>query len=206
MVQLDHTSIACPLILQSAECNRTESHLLRLPAEIRAKVFEYVYEDAKVTITSWTTKVNKVEAPKIWVALPRVCRQTYFKTAILPYKVTKFCFKDAEDVRRWADKRLKVQRESIAMVSLDYSWVKYVHTFWRYWDYATQRLPGLQKLYVIIPRSSFEPLGIQTIEKEIAEYLMKWRDLKAGEILDPWTMCESLKAKFNISFVLYAMA
>ncbi|KAI0583368.1 hypothetical protein Alg130_05707 [Pyrenophora tritici-repentis] len=60
--------------------NQTNSPLLRLPSELRNRIFDYVYTDAAM------------KPDKNAMALPLTCRQLNHETAILPYKYCVFSF------------------------------------------------------------------------------------------------------------------
>jgi len=88
------------LIAASFNCNQHESPLLRLPPELRNKIYEYALSGYELRFVDWapepvsitrrsTSKgfiyhVDDVNTP---FALPKVSRQLRAETSILPYKL-----------------------------------------------------------------------------------------------------------------------
>lgn len=109
----------------SMDRNARASPLLRLPAELRNRVYEYVLYKG----TYWfnreraTTSKRPIEiVPRIAnrLSLLRVCRQTYAETALLPFSLNTFCVR-ARTVHDCLPILLKpVQRHAITKLRLPF--------------------------------------------------------------------------------------
>lgn len=115
------------LMVDRSERNAAESPLLRLPAEIREKVWKCATSGVCVNATrrkeifpTWADgSSEKVVRNASAFHLPRVCRQIYAETAVLPYASSTFIV-DASDARciAWANGSCPVYQDAITTVCI----------------------------------------------------------------------------------------
>lgn len=100
----------------SARLNEIESPLLRLPAEIRNKVYAYVLSGEKSVL--YTSRgVSKQWA--MCLAVTSVCRQMHFEAHLLPFKLNRFCFNSREHYRDFVTKTSSKQRSVVTSIKID---------------------------------------------------------------------------------------
>ncbi|EUC47672.1 hypothetical protein COCMIDRAFT_77468, partial [Bipolaris oryzae ATCC 44560] len=104
------------------EANR-QSHLLRLPAEVRNMIWEFalggrVYEAE--FIGGYYYRMHSQEAPSK-VPLLRVCRQIYAEAANIPIQQTTFSIPRPDRIRRCFDPFKTCQRRHIASLRFEIS-------------------------------------------------------------------------------------
>ncbi|KAF2013418.1 hypothetical protein BU24DRAFT_464201 [Aaosphaeria arxii CBS 175.79] len=133
-------SIKSPRFQISRE-NSLGSPLLRLPAEIRCKIYEYALGGYDISIvrriastsgnaTDFLSFYDGVEIPrgsrsieKPNIGLLRVSRQIYVETALLPYVYNTFCFDLAlgnSTFTPWMKARRPAQRRAVHCIRLHY--------------------------------------------------------------------------------------
>lgn len=111
-------------MLSSTESN-SESPLLRLPAEIRNCIWEYVLGGnvRDVTIfkrdskryTEWLIAMSSASFPEHSHALLSTCRQIYAETALLTFSTNEFRFR-SKTTFKWTRDLSKVQKDLIHTV------------------------------------------------------------------------------------------
>lgn len=96
-----------------AQRNLKKSPLLRLPPEVRHRIFEYALSGGYITLVGFKNVSRAVVAGgrKNLFALSRVCRQTYVETALMPFALTTFTYYGDKQfsLDLWAKARLPVQ-------------------------------------------------------------------------------------------------
>ncbi|KAJ4382921.1 beta transducin [Didymella sp. IMI 355093] len=103
----------------------SQSLLLRLPPELRNRIWEYalgghVFDVVTRTVYERRKRINKAKVwdlPKNTFALLRVCRQIYAEPALLPYKHNAFRFK-SEDAFDWVASLRPVQQNLISEIHI----------------------------------------------------------------------------------------
>ena len=103
--------------------NSIESPLVRLPAELRNKIFGYVYggmtivcHGNRITIRAgpWASSPPVYEP---FVALQQTCRQIYIETALLPFsKINKFWYYGRESIHKMRSRLLIAQQNAISTI------------------------------------------------------------------------------------------
>ncbi|OCL15141.1 hypothetical protein AOQ84DRAFT_416590 [Glonium stellatum] len=75
----------------------------------------------------------------------RTCRQIYDETALLPYALNEFSFKDSPTMVLWLSKRFTAQKYAIEKIWLDMNWGLHWSNFW---GMSLKYLCGLKVAYV----------------------------------------------------------
>ncbi|KAF2789250.1 hypothetical protein K505DRAFT_341422 [Melanomma pulvis-pyrius CBS 109.77] len=139
-------------LLPIAQKNSTNSPLLRLPAELRNKIYRYALGDMRIVIGS-TGKSD------ITIGLPGTCRQIYAETGTMVYQLNVFDFVLRIDyLRDWAEHRLRSQLEAVRAIKVNDWYIMYPSKK-RVPKHCT--LPNLERLYVANPKSF--PLGSMAV-------------------------------------------
>lgn len=189
-----------------------ESPLLALPAEIRNKIFALALGGHEITITAghksfdkktrlYTYVLTQTALPlsgvisgfvKPTFQLPRVSRQVYAETAILPYSLNTFKFTGHVNKRVgkhrglgycamdcWLDHRIPAQIKAIASLVVDDQY------FYRYSEGRRpafkNRFPALQTLIVDLARPISLDLFMQLVFPKVAyteregKFSVEWR-------------------------------
>ncbi|KAF1997466.1 hypothetical protein P154DRAFT_524797 [Amniculicola lignicola CBS 123094] len=162
--------------LKLAQANSAQSPLLRLPAELRNKIFEYAltYETQEVSHNGCLrTKARHC------LSLHRVCGQTYNETALMFMKNTLFSFCFGSHLRLWALSRPKAQREAVTELMLRCSlyWIGQFGQFRKKLCLGLGLLPNIKKVHLIVRY----PSHISDIIK----------NEKSSDIVGP--LCEDIK-------------
>ncbi|KAF2253363.1 hypothetical protein BU26DRAFT_399624, partial [Trematosphaeria pertusa] len=93
--------------------NQRESPLLRLPAELRNKIYSYVLGgrlwELKDTLTAGSREKNSM-------SLLRVCRQINAETASLPFELGTFSFESLSALMQWSQRMPPKQRDAVRSV------------------------------------------------------------------------------------------
>jgi hypothetical protein len=108
-------------MLRSTLHNQTNSPLLRLPSELRNRVYEYALGG---DCEPFTIKASPIDFPMTLLDLPalsllRSCRQIYHETANLPYTLIKSKFSDSTSISKFVDQRTPAQLQAIRHLVLD---------------------------------------------------------------------------------------
>ncbi|KAH6864804.1 hypothetical protein BKA58DRAFT_462254 [Alternaria rosae] len=141
--------------------NQAESSLLRLPGELRNRIFELVVGGNIVVVSTWTQQPAKPfvyltsadssgsdakgtqassRAPALGIfTIGLVCRQLHQETALTQYIKNIFHFDDMEAGRAFVDGLTSTQRALLTSISLnvegyfgiDFSW-DFISSMWRY--------------------------------------------------------------------------
>jgi len=98
-----------------AQRNAEDSALLRLPPEIRQRIWTYVVQAQIVHIGCWDPLDRNDNTEQSMI---RVCRQVHAETCLLPYAV--HCFRLYEDLwlKEWITRRLPEQTAAVQRVEL----------------------------------------------------------------------------------------
>jgi hypothetical protein len=129
---------------------------LRLPAEIRNKIFEYALGGNLIEIvhtkrSSLAFKViSKTSSSEVkahlLLSLLTVCRQIYYETATLAYSCNSFSFDDGDVLQEWCQGRKRAQLDAVETIVLN-SYVDVLHlpvsTY-------TTKVPGLRTVVLWI--------------------------------------------------------
>ncbi|KAI4616532.1 hypothetical protein J4E80_005806 [Alternaria sp. BMP 0032] len=99
--------------------NTQQSPLLRLPAELRNKIFRHGGTREWRHLNSDNDVFRSTPAN---IALPRVCRQIYSETATLVYSGNLFSFNNVFELNRFVASRKHAQLEAMTMIMVDISW------------------------------------------------------------------------------------
>jgi hypothetical protein len=125
MCEFAHYPTRIVLINLRTESN-SKSPLLRLPPEIRNRIWEYTVGGKVLDVTHFArrkshryieevTTISKDSFPQHSHALLQVCRQIYAETALLPFSKNTFRF-EKEQAFEWARQLLKFQRNLLENV------------------------------------------------------------------------------------------
>jgi hypothetical protein len=145
-------------VLSSATLNDGESPLLRLPGEIRNRIYTYVikfrpYEFAIVKPDS-TGRRARLKHRANGVQLSRVCRRLYHETAMLPFSLNEFCcanFYVCEVLHKlFTTTQRAAMRKLIVKVAGDKFWPTrmYLHTVIQSGFALSQHYPNLDRVVV----------------------------------------------------------
>lgn len=100
--RLSHSSRATvhntDIFLRAVPESQRNNLLLRLPAELRNRIYELVFRGKTYLFkSSIHTKHARLDTTEKHIfGLLYVCRQIYFEAALLPYAMNTFCFHDFE--------------------------------------------------------------------------------------------------------------
>ena len=99
--------------------------MLRLPGEIRDKIYEEVLTGVEFEIYAFNSipyRIHKGPVSKFAASLPCVCRQLYIDTSLLLYSKPTFTFPrfGLETSKRWASTLSPSQRQAIRTVKCWY--------------------------------------------------------------------------------------
>jgi hypothetical protein len=132
--------------------NATQSPLLRLPAELRNKIFKlavgghtiHLYHTSTLFHTS-VTDLKILYRDRHCFALLSVCRQIYLETALLPFSANTLSFHNKVCSTLFMKQRLPIEREAISCVKvhLTLDTIPDLSTFNIPWSSA---LPNLTRL------------------------------------------------------------
>jgi len=106
------------LMRHSTERNQTASPLLRLPGELRNKIYSYVFHGRSVTISLVCLRGLTTPVPKTSPSLLRVCRQIHCEASSLAIELTTFRSNNADDLREWFNELPQHQRNAVASIEL----------------------------------------------------------------------------------------
>jgi len=122
------------LTCHSAQRNSNESPLLRLPSEIRSKIWEYAvgYHCIRIFDKTYSSRgFSAVELTRrsfpletggsfVWpnFALPKVCRQLYVEAAAMVYTLNNFSFFNKLAMDRFIKHRALGQRRLITSITV----------------------------------------------------------------------------------------
>ncbi|KAF2647647.1 hypothetical protein K491DRAFT_763567 [Lophiostoma macrostomum CBS 122681] len=104
--------------------NASESPLLRLPSEVRNRIFAFVYSGEKIMKQKPSDEFAYHRDSDVLAGLPcnlpQICRQLYCETYILPYALPTviFYYEDTEEIEEWASNLPFVYREAITSVAV----------------------------------------------------------------------------------------
>ncbi|KAF1946359.1 hypothetical protein EJ02DRAFT_250619 [Clathrospora elynae] len=148
------------LWVPTPDCQRNNL-LLRLPAELRNRIYELVLGGRtykfKDTIQTRQARLDTKGEEHIF-SLLYVCRQIHFETALLPYTINTFSFRDIENsLDPFLRQRSPAQMRSIHLIEL----ITYqAGTMWAAQESLSRglskefrvlnRLPNLQRLHVVV--------------------------------------------------------
>ncbi|KAF1949088.1 hypothetical protein CC80DRAFT_581879, partial [Byssothecium circinans] len=116
----------------SSQENAINSPLLRLPGEIRNKIFHYALCDYKLEIHNKQSlnsppSYNYIQ-PRF--QLPRVCRQIHAETAPIVYSRNTFGFDTLQAMDRWIRNRTSAQLELVTSINVPFEYMRlYNHKF-----------------------------------------------------------------------------
>lgn len=126
----------------SAERNAQESPLLRLPPELRNRIWTYVLSTKDDITPDADGKDFKWNLEEIHLDIIGVCRQTYAETAMLPFALGSFRFRNFNRMQQLLDITFPEQRSAISKIKLPCCCR--AQGFNRiYYDYPLKELPGL---------------------------------------------------------------
>jgi len=99
-----------------AQRNADESALLRLPPEIRQRIWNYAVHAQTVTIGDVYPNDSQ-DYPE--QSILRVCRQVHAETCLLPYSHNSFWPDDMDSLAVWLTRRLPEQMAAIQRIEID---------------------------------------------------------------------------------------
>lgn len=146
----------------------TQSPFLRLPAELRNKIFTDALTIPNLTIRLSPRFYTRNDA----LALLRVNKQINCETALLPYTLNVLNFFTLVDMRLWLGQRSSVQINAIHSVSVTVLALTYggYHTWRTTWD-LVQYLPRLKWMELVFDDRSKESLVQEEEVHSIAEMI-----------------------------------
>ena len=97
-----------------AQRNAQESALLRLPPEIRRRIWTYAVHAQMVTIGDW----YEVKGSYPEQSILRVCRQVHAETCLLPYSGNSFWPNKIESLSAWLTRRLPEQIAAVQRIEI----------------------------------------------------------------------------------------
>ncbi|KAL5398192.1 hypothetical protein PMIN06_002992 [Paraphaeosphaeria minitans] len=146
-------------LMKLAERNSTQSPLLRLPPEIRNKIWKYTVGGLEINIgevgtvfpmkLSYATRPigankNLINRPRVEFHLHRVSRQTYFEVAPFIYTMNTFSFNFVSIVDRWVKCRALGQIQLVTSVNIPFRYFGlYVQGFRRTFR---KKFPNIQRI------------------------------------------------------------
>jgi len=98
-----------------AQRNTEESVLLRLPPELRRRIWTYAVHAQIVTVGDWDW-FEREDYPKQSVL--QVCRQLHAETCLLPYSNNSFWPHDIESLSVWLTRRLPEQIDAVQSIRI----------------------------------------------------------------------------------------
>ena len=98
-----------------AQRNAQESALLRLPAEIRHRIWTYAVHAQTVTM-GYLDWMDRKDYPKQSVL--QVCRQVHAETCLLPYSNNSFWIYDIVSLSVWLTRRLPEQIAAVQRIEI----------------------------------------------------------------------------------------
>ncbi|USP77115.1 hypothetical protein yc1106_04389 [Curvularia clavata] len=104
-----------------ARQNQQQSPLLRLPAELRNKIFAYALGGRTFrfkTTGNYPWYIKNVTKYKHALALLQVCRQIYAETALLPFSTNTFSASRLYVLEEWAESLHSARAQSIKWIRL----------------------------------------------------------------------------------------
>jgi hypothetical protein len=121
------------LKLRSAKLNSVTSPLLRLPGEIRTKIWQYAIGYHQIDIGHRRLEQLCADEPARNVRpsnpathFPRTCRQMYVETSPYIYTLNTFGFESVAVFDRWTKNRALGQRRLVASIDMPYD---YMHLY-----------------------------------------------------------------------------
>lgn len=155
----------------SVETNSQISPFLRLPAELRNKVYRYVYEGLEVSIQKSDLSSGRVAVleprdefwtPSLWpnvhfesvLSTTLICRQWYHESYLLPFQLTLFHINDKSmNLNDWLTRLEETRKNSIRTVHMQGKWGS-TKNFSKMKENDLQALldcPGLKRVIVTRP-------------------------------------------------------
>ena len=167
----------------SAHQNQRESPFLRLPAELRNKIYGYVLGGKDYKSPFWQafeSSQDELLRDKESLSLLSVCRQIYKETSILPFQLNTFQFEHQSDLSAWIKTLLPGQRDAIRALKY-FTYIRYMLFIRPYYAYSTERFVGLEEFpslervhaYYTKKRGDSDDIAARndTVEKLIKESL-----------------------------------
>lgn len=105
-----------------AQQNQQQSPLLRLPAELRNKIFAYTLGGKTFKIIPGYYDIPTMNATnsKYALALLQVCRQIYAETTLLPFSINTFSASSPHSLKRWVERLHPARAQSITWIRLKF--------------------------------------------------------------------------------------
>jgi hypothetical protein len=114
--------------------NRRNSPLLRLPGELRNRVYEYAMSGVTISVfpapKPWSpaqlhahvadtaTALTAMSSPSDTISLTRVCRQIHVETRLLPFRAFTFHINSDGSFSKFVDSLLPIQRDAISTIEM----------------------------------------------------------------------------------------
>jgi hypothetical protein len=167
---------------RSATCNRLQSPLLRLPGEIRNRIYALAFTVQHVQVIQrvWSipTSFMYVVFPDDWRGIERsqvyplselissttVCRQFYAEASPLIPRLNEFCFISTD--RRWTEHMPQKFLQAIETIKLISCALETLEEMQQLVDITLSRLGGLRKIVVKATLANF---GYVLHEREVRE-------------------------------------
>ncbi|CAA9964472.1 hypothetical protein PTMSG1_07831 [Pyrenophora teres f. maculata] len=172
-------------MMKIAKRNSNESPLLRLPAEIRSKIWEYavgyhqieVYDAYFARTRLSNVQLSHVSRPlrattsgfvKPKYALPTVCRQIYVEAAAMVYTLNNFRFDDRNVMDCFIKHRALGQRRLITSVDVSIAYFRLYTTGAR--KLLRQTFPNIKRIGVpIVVAHNAQHISPNNSQKELLE-------------------------------------
>jgi hypothetical protein len=172
---LDPTTFA-PENNDISERNRTDSPLLRLPAELRNKIFALAFGGLKIFIrntridVSYNSRGNADFIRRPFAGLQGTCRQIYVETALLPFsEINEFWYYTTSDLDILQDRFAPAQVKAISTVffNIVFNPLDIVNNFPDRWgNFDRDRLVGLEEFeglqkVIVYYKKPFDPQNVK---------------------------------------------
>ncbi|EUC37455.1 hypothetical protein COCCADRAFT_33364 [Bipolaris zeicola 26-R-13] len=168
------------LIQQVYERNQESSPLLHLPAELRVKIYNYVFDADSISPKYETQDHRTWEYPRSNLSLIQTCRQTWAETRLLPFTRSVFSGYSEHVIEMLCKNLTRSQANAISRVSLlvdafaIYRDGKIPHSGLKPWiivelsDLCT--FEGLKELELVWFGSEIEPVQV-ALHEQVTEVL-----------------------------------
>lgn len=161
--------------------NAAASPLLRLPGELRNRIYEFIFEDITFEIkhSAYIPTQSPNPRPVHNLALLQTCRQIHSEAKVLPLVLRTICFRDMTGLNRLVrslatDQRCAITSLRYKLISgrvnstkmTEYNLMRYLTIHLPWWGLNMHKmpvLPGLKRLHVQVgPQSTYHWISQQS--------------------------------------------
>lgn len=184
--------------MNSAKRNDRESPLLRLPVEIRNKIYTYVFRNDVhcfhiplhgFLLSPARPRLVLKKPASAQLALLSVCRKVYRDAALLPFSLNLFVFDEVTDLGFLRSRFTAAQRQAIARICLvaPLSHLRIVGLFMDLVDLNGARfrglLPNVQVVYIEV---SDHNIRLEPKPEAVVEHVRTWTSHEEFQRLEQW--------------------